>query len=301
VHRHASAAKSAGQGWGPVSQNRSGRSAFTLVELLVVIAVIGTLMALLLPAVQQIREAARRTQCLNNLKQIGLAFHNHHEQFGFFPSGGWNWNSPPTYVNGSPAIGEQQQAGWGFQILPQIESSNVWNAGALKAVGTTNPIFFCPSRRAPQMVITADKYSPPLNGSTVEHALCDYAASNREGNGVVQRFKPLRFRDITDGTSHTLLAGEKRMNLAFLGQPQDDDNEGYSSGWNEDVIRKTGDPPAPDYIGVGDGDKLFGSSHRGVFNMLFADGAVKPLSYSINNKVFARLGNRSDRQATPGF
>jgi prepilin-type processing-associated H-X9-DG protein len=269
--------------------------------LLVAIAIIGTLMALLLPAVQQAREAARRTECLNHLKQIGLAFHNHHDQFGFFPSGGWNFNTPPTYIGGSPAIGQQQQAGWGFQILPQIESSAVWEAGALKAIGTTNPLFFCPSRRAPQTVTWQDNYVPPLTGSNVTRALCDYAASNREGNGAVQRFKPLKFKDITDGTSHTLLVGEKRLNLAFLGQPQDDDNEGYTAGWNEDTIRKSSDPPAPDYIGSGDGNNVFGSSHPGAFNMLFADGSVKPISYFINKKLFSRLGSRNDGQPTPDF
>ena len=185
VNQHAFAARNVRQGGGRFSQSHPARAAFTLIELLVVIAVMGILVALLLPAVQQAREAARRVQCLNNLKQIGLAFHNHHDQFGFFPSGGWNFNAPPTYIpNGGPQIGQQQQAGWGFQILPHIESANVWDAGALKAVGTTNPIFFCPSRRAPQTVTTRDNYSPPLTGSQVTRALRDYAASNREGNGA---------------------------------------------------------------------------------------------------------------------
>ena len=277
------------------------RTGFSLVELLVVIAIIMILMGLLMPAVQKVREAGNRLLCKNNLKQIAIAFHHHHNDHGFFPSGGWAFFTPPTYVNGAPLPAPRQQAGWGFQILPQIESAAVWQAGALKAVGTTNPIYFCPSRRPPQTVTTRDNYSPPLTGSKVVHALCDYAASNREGNGAVQRFKPLRFRDFTDGTSHTLLVGEKRLNLAFLGQPQDDDNEGYTAGWNEDTIRKSSDPPAPDYIGSGDGNNVFGSSHPGAFNMLFADGSVKPLSYSINKKLFSRLGSRNDGQPTPGF
>src|SRR5262249_52805380 len=138
--------------------------------------------------VQQAREAAHRLSCRNNLKQIALACHEHHDSLRYFPSGGWQWWTPPNYIGGSPAVGQDQQAGWGFQILPYIEADTVWNADAITAVATPNHIFFCPTRRSPQTVTYVDQYTPPLTGTVVTHALCDYAGSNLEGTGAIKQF-----------------------------------------------------------------------------------------------------------------
>ena len=279
------------------------RPGFTLIELLVVIAIIAVLIGLLLPAVQKVREAAARMQCQNNLKQIGLAFHNHHDQLGFFPTGGADWWSPPTYVNGQPAAGATQEAGWGFQILPYMERDNIWRGGqagtdldrARLAVGTPSPFFFCPSRRAPQTtVFTSAAY---FGGTPTVTALCDYAASNYEETGVVRYRLTTRIADVTDGLSNTLLVADKRLNRGRLGQPQNDDDTGYATGFDADVVRYTSRTPAPDFTApAGDGDLRFGSSHIGRFNAVLADGSVRGISYSVDQAVFANLGNCSDGQ-----
>ncbi len=276
------------------------RDAFTLVELLVVIAIIGMLFAITLPAVQAARESARRTHCQNNLKQIGLAFLQHHDAYQFLPTGGWAWDKAPTYLNGTPAVGSQQQAGWGFQILPYIEGEAAWTGGPLAAIGAVHSVFFCPTRGGPQTLVQMDHYSPPLKGGDIVHALCDYAASNREGTGAVRQFDPISLREVTDGLSNTLVVGEKRLNLAFIYEPQDDNNEGYTVGWNSDTIRRTAQAPKPDYIGEQglDGDHRFGASHTNSFYAVFLDGSVRPISYSIDKTVFKYAGEISDGQTT---
>jgi prepilin-type N-terminal cleavage/methylation domain-containing protein len=281
------------------------RAGFTLIELLVVIAIMGVLVGMLLPAVQKVREAANRLQCQNNLKQIGLAFLQHHDTYHSFPTGGWYWYSVPTYVagNGPPATGARQQAGWAFQILPFLEADNVWNGGGARTdldrqvatISTTIPVYFCPSRRPPQTVTFSDPLV--LSGLAVTHGLCDYGGSNREGTGVVRRFSPTRLAEITDGTSNTMMVGEKRLNLVYLGQPQPDDDVGYACGWDENIIRSTSHRPKPDSNDPDSASKKrFGSSHTGGFSVVLADGSVHFLSYTIDKKVFSNLGNISDGQ-----
>ncbi|MFO0966010.1 MAG: DUF1559 domain-containing protein [Gemmataceae bacterium] len=283
---------------------RSRRQGFTLIELLVVIAIIAILIALLVPAVQKVRAAAARTQCANNMKQIGLAFHAYHDVQKELPHAGQTWADPPTYVTaGMPAAGKQQLAGWGFQILPYIEQGAVYRGGGggsvaqcqINAISAVIPIYYCPSRRLPAALPPTGSWYGP--GGTFAHGTMDYAASNLENTGAVKYgFIGRPLVTITDGTSNTLMVAEKRLNLAYIGQYQGDDNEGYSSGWDHDAERYTNQLPAPDYNGGGDGQQRFGGSHDGGFMACLCDGSVRLITYNIDLTTFSNLGNVNDGQ-----
>ena len=251
----------------------NNRRAFTLVELLVVIAIIGILVALLLPAVQAAREAARRTQCKNNLKQIGLAALLHHDTQGHLPTGGWSWD-----WTGDPdqGFGKDQPGGWAFTILPFIELGNVHDLGrglqltqkqqlAAQVCQTVVEGFNCPSRRAPRLL---KPWQEPLNlknARDMEVVMrSDYAANGGSDvigppgspgsiaaypnhnswinqdllNGVIFQRSEIKFSKITDGTTHTFMIGEKYVQAQNyeLNDPPGDNLPMYV-GYDTDTTR----------------------------------------------------------------
>ena len=181
------------------SMRRKESAGFTLVELLVVMAIIGILIALLLPAVQAAREAARRIQCQNHLKQIALGFINAENTFGKFPGGGWGlgWTTEP-----SRGIGKQQPGSWPYQVLPFVEQSALFdNARLLSASGDINkrqqshdlllktpvPFFHCPSRRSAVLYPHYRRYNNDFPSITWpdESAKTDYAACGGDVSGLL--------------------------------------------------------------------------------------------------------------------
>jgi prepilin-type N-terminal cleavage/methylation domain-containing protein len=335
---------------------------FTLVELLVVIAIIGILVALLLPAIQAAREAARRSQCTNNLKQLGLASHLFVDSQGFLPSAGWCdwWVGCPDQ-----GMGESQPGNWAYQLLGYIEETARAGVGQGfkcgdpnsrevigKMVGTAVPTFYCPSRRAAQgypYVNTSNTnfVPPPVMGKsdyacnhgdlqtigtdggcnsvvrTVE-AGATYTGWAYSGpsftinvrvisnncptgqTGVVFQRSTISFNQITDGTSHTYLYGEKNLDPDKYesGDAGNDDQSMYN-GYDRDNVRSTfvrlhpttgaglGYMPQPDTPGYGE-SWVFGGPHTGGWMAVFCDGSVHFLSYDMAPLNHKWLGNRQD-------
>ncbi len=260
------------------------RRAFTLVELLVVIAIIGILIALLLPAVQAAREAARRMQCVNQLKQIGLACHNLENTYGYFPTGGTNWWPNLAMVGGRVADPKDQMLSWPFQILPYLEQGAISDipsktdgdmlaAEVEQAIGSIVVNYYCcPSRRSPadqagRYLLDYASAHPATGPQPVPQSFVardtqatsqlwygGYTANPSAGHigkyyGIITRARyaePCRVSDVSDGLSKTMLIGEKWLNTKHYATGDWHDDRGWTDGWDPDTIRSTGYPPRPD-------------------------------------------------------
>jgi prepilin-type N-terminal cleavage/methylation domain-containing protein len=273
------------------------RGAFTLIELLVVIAIIAVLIGLLLPAVQKVREAAARTQCQNNLKQIGIAFHTYNDVIKVLPTGGWHYDDPRTMNGTTPVVGQGQHWGFGYQILPYIEQQAVYDLATDATVSSTPiKIYFCPSRRPPTVV--SGYALTDYAGNAGAYTTTAFPWGNGSNGGVVINsgaVKTITLTDITDGTSNTPMVGEKQLDLSALNQFPCDDNNAYTDGWDWDIVRWGNQPPAPDFRGPNAcGHFVFGSSHVAGTNIVFCDGAVRFVKYSVAQPVWQAACVRND-------
>ena len=307
------------------SQNQ-GRLGFTLIELLVVIAIIAILIALLVPAVQKVREAAARTQCANNLKQMGIAAHSYHDTYKTLP-----------YSRADP--GDT----WAVLIMPYIEQQalyNKWDRKSLSYYNQTNEaretqvaVYLCPTRRSvgtpPRLSILGDDNNgtipPPGN---VPGALGDYycnAGDPQSGDPVITTTRldyhpgnvsatevpsngtcwrkgyPMRMAMITDGVSNTFLYGEKHIPMTNMSLTPP---RGF--GYPPDTAFYNGDRAGFARAGVGAAmakgpettstSTIYGSWHPGICQFVMGDGSVKAIMTSIDLTNLGRLARRNDGQ-----
>lgn len=306
------------------------RTGFTLVELLVVIAIIGILIALLLPAVQAAREAARRSQCANNMKQIGLACHNYHDSFKVFPYG---W--------------DDRGSGWTLHILPYLELGNIydtiifqesgpgnWSSGSANqtACETVIPVFRCPSMPLDEHISyngIAERVPASYRGNAGSESSSDDTSTitipgtksleNTTQDGIFYACSTTRFAGVTDGTSNTLLVGESRPDPAFvkdgqgmdfwyIGSPQADPCRCDGGNGGTEFSEFVGTTLAPmnaflKYPGLNGRlmELSFGSYHSGGAQFLMGDGNVRFISDTIDETTYLALGSRNGREVISGF
>lgn len=320
---------------------RMARQGFTLIELLVVIAIIAMLISLLLPAVQQAREAARRTQCRNHLMNLGLALHNYLMAHTVLPPGSVNpqrpiLSAPAPLLTGDPSVEQLEltppddsaeqpsridlasryEMSWITHILPYIEQQNAYKRLDFR-YSAYHPVN-APVRqhRIPLLICPSDPNQAPDG----QPALSNYrgchhhveASIDIDQNGLLFLNSAVKYEDIEDGSSNTLLLGEAKSRF--------NSSQGWISGTRA-TLRNTGSPPNqvgellpdpttgllttsrqeleddPDYAFVGS----FNSFHVGGAHFLMGDGAVRFITQNIEPKLFQHLGHRRDGELLGEF
>jgi prepilin-type N-terminal cleavage/methylation domain-containing protein/prepilin-type processing-associated H-X9-DG protein len=307
---------------------------FTLVELLVVIAIIGVLVALLLPAIQAAREAARRNQCVNNLKQMGIALQMHHDSKKFFPAGR-NGKSPGPGTATSPL-----PVSWAFQLLPYLEQTAIYDSLVktarvddilnARAMRTPVDVYYCPSRRSPaaDRDFDNDDAAPAeehrkvaAGGDYAGNAGLeeDYGDGNPAGEppgiegGIIYSFSRNNIKTVTDGTALSFGVGEKYIPTEDEARLQENFSEERMHYFQRDTAIGSGDNNesilAGTECGLGPGwasggstcdindiREQFGSEHPQICNFVFLDGHVQGIQQSVDLTTLQRLSTVADEQ-----
>ena len=277
------------------ARGRSQRG-FTLIELLVVIAIIAILIALLLPAVQQAREAARRTQCRNNLKQIGIALHNYHDVHGGFP---------PGVIRKVLLANQQLEHGWGWHtyLLPFVDQAPLYNiinpqgqalppstatlGGVANVLQTVLPVYLCPSSTLPGINPDRSNYGGTsylgVSGHFANLSTAPITTYAQAGSLFPESH--VNLRDITDGSTNTVIVGERAHDVQGPQQPTSGIWPGARGSDSSDPLATVSDDTLinrpNNFIRIG-----FSSQHEGGAHFLLCDGSVRFISENIHAADF---------------